>query len=206
HAQQGGSASAPDKQFVERIKNDTMTPSEILAVIDSPKKANLFRLLSLANSDPKVSVTASRMSALNTFGNQRLIEVLRQLVGCPTQMEGVSRLSGEQQIGFLDLICKPEYERTTRDLFDAGVLTCEDHASPHLDYIKSDEFLRGWMETGYVYTDGRVKDWYPINLAHADFPRALVDVSGPFDRGCVHHVDFEGCDMRHARLDNLRYY
>jgi hypothetical protein len=199
HRKQTGNAPSNPPLFIEKIRNDAMTPAEILDAIRG--KANLFRLL---KSDPAGSTTLSRMHALNTFGNRTLVTTLRQIVSSPMPRDGSSRLSEAQQIGFLDLIRKPEWERTKRDLFEAGVLTRDDFNHVEMDYIKSDEFLREWLKTGYVHND-RIESWYSINLAHAYFNGAISGVP-PYRFPRVENVDFEGCEMRCAALDGMSFY
>jgi uncharacterized protein YjbI with pentapeptide repeats len=202
HLQQAGNAPSKARLFVEKIRNDAMTPVEILEAISG--KANQFRLLKLLKSDPAGSVTLSRMNALNIFRNQALVATLRQIVTSPMPSDGSSRLSEAQQIGFLDLIRKPECERTKRDLFEAGVLTRDDFNHIEMDYIKSDEFLREWLKTGYVHND-RIESWYSINLAHAYFNGAFSGVP-PYRFPRVENVDFEGCEMRCAALDGISFH
>jgi Pentapeptide repeats (8 copies) len=184
--------------LIDKIRDDAMTPAEILAAIRG--RGNLFRLLALTESNPAGSVTLSRMHVLNGFGRRALVSALNQVVHSPMRREGSSRLSEAQQIGFLDLIRKSECERTKRDLFEAGVLTRDDFNHVEMNYIRSDEFLRGWLKTGYVHND-RIESWYSINLTYANFIGAFAGVS-PY---CVENVDFGDCDMRGASLDGISF-
>jgi Pentapeptide repeats (8 copies) len=203
HPAQAESVRSRAHATIEKIRAGTMTPTEILAAISG--NAVRYRLLALANQDPSGSVTLSRMHALNIFGNRLLFPALQQLVKSPMPRGGNSRLSEAQQIGFLDLIRKPESERTMHDLFEAGVVTRDDVDHPRLDYIKSDEFLREWLRTGYVHNE-QIQNWYPINLTYADFRGALSGGPSPDDPFNVEGVSFENCDMRYASLDEIRFF
>jgi hypothetical protein len=202
HLKQTGNTSRKAHPFIAKIKLDAITPIEILNAIRS--RGNLFSLLNLMESDPAGSVTLSRMRALNSLGNRTLAASLRKLVNDPMPRKGSSRLSNAQQIGFLDLIRKPERDRTKGDLFEAGVLTRDDFNHLAMDYIKSNEFLHQWLKTGYVHDD-RIESWYSINLAHADFMGAFLGLS-PDRSPCVEDVDFSDCDMRGASLDGISFY
>jgi Pentapeptide repeats (8 copies) len=208
HLKHAGNASGNTGLDVEKIPSGKMTPAEILDAIRDKK--NLLRLLALIEQDQnnlEGSITLGRMRALDVFGNRDLVTALQLLVHGPVERGASFRLSQAQQISFLDLIQKPECERTIRDLFEAGVMTRDDFDHPQFDYIKSDKFLLEWLKTGYVYdAEDRIHSWYPINLTHADFNRAISAASMSHDRSTVGQVDFRNCKMSGAALDRVHFY